>query len=163
MKYKAVIFDLFGTLIDSFSENEYLNLLKEISRFIFADYEDFRRLWLETYHKRVIGEFPTTQSCLEYIAEILETKASEKDIQKACKIISDYNQKALIPRKDVSETMRKLKELDYKIGLITDCSESMEANWDNLDFPKYLDVAIFSYKVGLKKPDPRIYELACKK
>lgn len=56
----------------------------------------------------------------------------------------------------------KLLHSDYKIGLLSNIS----SDWitDELlsaDDQRLFDDMVFSHKVGLLKPDPRIYQLAC--
>ena len=44
--------------------------------------------------------------------------------------------------------------------MVTDCSSEVPAIWPSTCFAPLFDIAIFSCRVGLKKPDPRIYNLA---
>lgn len=48
-----------------------------------------------------------------------------------------------------------------KIGLISDCSCEIPLHWGSTPFAPLIDCPIFSCSVGLKKPDPQIYSLAC--
>ncbi len=59
------------------------------------------------------------------------------------------------------ETLTLLKAASYKIGLISNCSAEVPLLWQDTPFASLVDFHIFSCKVGLRKPDPRIYRLAC--
>jgi len=65
----------------------------------------------------------------------------------------------MVPRSDAIETLSHLKYEGCKIGLISDCSAEVPAIWKDTPFVKLIDVAIFSCLVGMKKPDPQIYQL----
>ena len=53
-----------------------------------------------------------------------------------------------------------LKSKGYKIGMISDCPSNTPVLWDNTGLKSFFEVTIFSSAVGLRKPDPRIYQLA---
>src|SRR5207237_8247192 len=46
-------------------------------------------------------------------------------------------------------------------GLISDCSIEVPTLWSRTLIASYIEEPIFSCSAGLKKPDPRIYQLAC--
>jgi putative hydrolase of the HAD superfamily len=45
--------------------------------------------------------------------------------------------------------------------LITVCSEDVPDVWSETVFADVFDATVFSCSVGLRKPDPRIYRIAC--
>lgn len=56
-----------------------------------------------------------------------------------------------------------MKQRGYSIGLISDCSPEVPLLWQETPFVPLIDAAIFSCAVKLKKPNSRIYRLACQK
>ena len=61
MKYKAVIFDLYGTLVDKYPMKAYRKVLKAMAAIISAPPDDFIKLWFETYDERGLGVFHSTE------------------------------------------------------------------------------------------------------
>ena len=59
------------------------------------------------------------------------------------------------------ETISELRARSFSIGLITICSDDVPALWPETPFHGLFDAEVFSCSVGLRKPDPRIYQLAC--
>ena len=51
---KAIIFDLFGTLIDNFSISEYKEILSKMATILGAPSEQFINLWTNSFDKRMI-------------------------------------------------------------------------------------------------------------
>ena len=160
MKYEAVIFDLFGTLVDNFSLQEHRNVLVHMASILSATSDDFVRLWFDTFSERATGIFENPESNIEYICKRLGIYTEDAQVKHAAKVRFDFTARSMTPRPDAVETLTRLKSKGYKTGLITDCSAETPAIWKSTPFAPLIDVAVFSCLVGLKKPDPRIYRLA---
>jgi putative hydrolase of the HAD superfamily len=159
----AVIFDLFGTLVDNFSFQKHLEMLDEMANVLSVPPEDFMSMWLITFDERVTGTYKNPKANIEYICQKLGVKPDNDKIKKAAKIRWEFTKRSLKPRSEAVITMKKLKQKGCKIGLITDCSGEVPYLWNELPFAKLVDVPVFSCLTGVKKPDPRIYKLACKR
>ncbi len=161
MKYKAVIFDLFGTLVDNFSMREHDAVKRQMAAALSAPPEDFARLWGETFNKRATGAFRSTKDNIEYICQRLGVRPKGECIKLAVKIRVDFTRHSLKPRDDAPETLTQLIQEGYRIGLISDCSSEVPLLWADTPFAPLIHAALFSCVVRLMKPDPRIYRLAC--
>ncbi|MFW9824298.1 MAG: HAD family hydrolase [Candidatus Thorarchaeota archaeon] len=161
MNYKAIIFDLFGTLVDSYSVQGYSRLLNGMASALELPYEDFSKLWRETTYERGIGVFKTTEDSIRYICNKLGTSVSVEKIKKCEQIRLDTTRKALIPKNGAVRILKHLRGLGYKIGLISNCSAEVPLLWNSTEMSQFFDVAIFSASAGMKKPDAQIYKLAC--
>lgn len=64
---------------------------------------------------------------------------------------------------DVAETLRRLKSQGYATGIISNWDPRLASILDGLELSKDLDTVVSSAVVGLHKPDPRIFELACER
>lgn len=163
MKYKAVIFDLFGTLIDMFPLREYHSMLSKMAVVLSLSAEDFTRLWLETVNERFTGVFSTIESNIEHIGQILAIPLENSHITAAARVRYEFTRRMFKPRPDTIETLTQFKEVACKIGLVSDCSSEVPDLWPNTPFISLVDAPIFSCAVGFTKPDPRIYRLVCKR
>jgi putative hydrolase of the HAD superfamily len=162
MKYQAVIFDLFGTLIDSFSLPDYLAVVEETAGIVGTPGEAFLQGWRETFNDRMTGKLPSITANIEYVCRELGIQSSAEAIAAAAKLHSEIARRYLVPRKDSLATIAYLKAAGRKIGLISDCSAEVPPLWADSAFAPLVEVAVFSCRFGLKKPDPRIYLFACK-
>jgi len=163
MKYKAVIFDLFGTLVDMFPLQDYESMLSEMADILSVSPEDFTRLWIETVNERFTGVLPTIESNIEHICQILGISLGTSQTTAAARIRYEFTRRLFTPRLNTIETLIQLKEAGCKIGLISDCSSEIPLLWPNTPFASVVDAPIFSCAVGFTKPDPHIYWLACKR
>ena len=81
MKYKAIIFDLFGTLVDSYSVQGYNALLTDMASALELPSEKFSQIWRDTTYERGIGIFKTTEESIRYICNKLKVSVSDENIR----------------------------------------------------------------------------------
>jgi putative hydrolase of the HAD superfamily len=149
VRVKAVVFDLWETLIDWDREgNAQLNAeLAAIAG------EEFRERW--------------SGSRAKYVRPIREALAEAgvrpEHLEDVCKLRKEYLRRALVPRPGAVDTLRTLRERGYKIGLITVCSEDIETLWPESEFAGLFDAEVFSSSFGKSKPDPGIYLACCER
>ena len=163
--YKAVIFDLYGTLIDELMHPEanrlvYVQKRNEMADTLGVDREGFAREWVNIFYERMAGVFPSTEAALRHICSKLGVEASEDRIASSAKTRLEYSRNSIVPRPGVVETLEALRDRGYKVGLISNCTEEVSRLWDSTPFAPLFDVAVLSFDVRMAKPDPRIYELA---
>jgi putative hydrolase of the HAD superfamily len=144
---RAVVFDLWETLIDWDREaNAALNeRLGELAG------GDFLERWSVSRSKY-------TSPIREALTEAGVSAAVMDDV---CSLRREHLRGALVPRAGAVDTLRTLRERDYKIGLITVCSEDIERLWPESEFAGLFDAEVFSSSFGASKPDPRIYLHCC--
>jgi putative hydrolase of the HAD superfamily len=160
VKYQAVIFDLFGTLVDIFYQPDYYSVLREMMSILKTPHDDFVRLWRSTADRRVTGVFKTLEENLAYICRELNVPATRSQINLAKRIRFDYVALALTPRAGAIEVLSQLKLDGYKIGLVSNCSAEPPVIWPHTAFAPFFDATVFSSAAGIQKPDPRIYNMA---
>ena len=162
MKYKAVIFDLGGTLIANTLENT--NWRIEMAAILSAPEADFARAWEAAFKKRMTGEFYLVQDCIAHCCRELNLSVTEEQIQRAAKLrFNTTREQVLTIQPHAVDTISQLKIKGCKIGLLSNCSTETIIVWDETPFKNIIDITVFSCAVGLMKPDPRIYHLALEK
>ncbi|GCE24636.1 haloacid dehalogenase [Dictyobacter alpinus] len=161
MRYDAIIFDLFGTLVDNLPAAAFKQTLTQIATILRVPAPELISLWRgELWQRRVRGEFASLPETYNYVCNTFGVTVSESQIEEAVKVRFDYSRRSLAPRVDTVETLRTLKAAGYAIGLISDCSMEIPQLWDKSALAPLIDVPLFSCAVKLKKPDPHIYALA---
>ncbi|MCK4274024.1 MAG: HAD family hydrolase [Dehalococcoidales bacterium] len=159
-KYKAVIFDLFGTLIENFSRSEYAAVFGEMAEILSVPPDEFLRSWGEAFDQRATGVFPTTGDAIKYLSLKLNPQVADAQIKQAVRVRLDYTKRSINPREGAIEVLGHLRAAEYSTGLISDCTSEIPHVWESTPFAPLLDVTVFSCVVGIKKPDPRIYHIA---
>jgi putative hydrolase of the HAD superfamily len=144
---RAVIFDLWDTLA-LWPSGAFDDVKRELSRHI----DDVEHVWATTYKERQVGP----------IAEYFRGLGLDDTAVAECvRIRSDFTREALVPRPGAIETLDELQRRGFKRGVISVCSSDVEELWDETELAGHVDDVVLSCAVGLSKPDPRIYELAC--
>lgn len=151
---KAVVFDMFETLVTLFTGKIYFS--EDIAADVKVDLDDFRREWHKIEKGRSIGEY-TIEEGLEIIFKDLGIYSEDK-----VKLIADNRRKCL---KDTFDAMpveslnllKELKDRGIKIGLITNTfSDERDFIKESVLYP-YFDVALISYEQGICKPAPELF------
>ena len=160
MSIKAVIFDLFGTLVfDKFSGEKYPLFLSNLASLLNLKDADFVSLWQDSYLDRAVGKFETLQDNLRWIGNRMGRPLEPSAVEEAAARIVALTRQALTPRAQALEVLTQLRQAGLKTGLISDCGPAVPLVWKETPFAGYFDAVTFSCKEGLKKPDPKIYEL----
>jgi putative hydrolase of the HAD superfamily len=162
MKFEAVIFDLFGTLVDDFGSSVG-EMHTELAAALGVPRESFIRLWAQTAEMRIIGDFQTVEASMEYVCDAMNVRVGVEEVSKAVEIRMKYIKQALQPRPNAVDTLTQLKDKGYKIGLISNASIEIPILWHETAFADLIDTPIFSSRECLKKPDSRIYHLVCER
>ena len=153
---------MYGTLVDDFASSVG-QLHAEFVDALAVPSEPFMKLWRQTTEMRVIGAFQTVEATIEYVCNLLGAPLTAKQLTRAVEIRLQLIKRTLSPRPDALETLERLKNDGYKIGLLSNCSIEIPILWPETEFAALMDSAIFSSRERLKKPDPRIYKLACER
>lgn len=157
MKHKAVIFDLFGTLVNNISTQKYRGKLIEMATILAIDPSTFIKLWFDRSDERMDGVIENYQEDIKYICKKVETPLEDEKIKLVTQIRFDMIRNQMVPRGDALEVLSSLRTRGCKTGLISDCSNETTIIWRNTSFATLFDVTVFSCLMGFTKPDPRIY------
>jgi len=162
MKFQAVIFDLFGTLVDDFVTSVG-QMHTEFAAALEIPSEQLMQHWRQISEMRTIGVFQTVEASIEYVCDIIGVQATAEQMTKAVEIRLQYTKRALEPRPNAIATLMQLKSAGHKIGLLSNCSIEIPILWPETEFADLVESPIFSSRERLKKPDPRMYHLACER
>jgi putative hydrolase of the HAD superfamily len=148
---RAVVFDLWDTLVD-FDPVAGRAFQDQVAARLGRDPDEFAALWVEGRSVRESG------ALRDYLLGI---GAPEELVDELVALRRDSTRSLLAPRPGAVETLAELRARGYGVGLITVCSEDVPDVWAETPFAELFDATVFSCLVGLRKPDPGIYQLAC--
>ena len=164
MKYKAVIFDLFGTLVPQYTSSAFETSIKQMAQAVGIAYPIFYHSWTQdTRRERDTGEFDTIEANVEYICRINGLTPTQNQLSEAAQIRYLFAKTILQVHDNVIPTLRIIKGKGLSLGLVSNCSAEVPDIWCETPFSILIDAPIFSCEVGVSKPDWQIYDKACKK
>lgn len=163
MKIKAVIFDLFGTLVENFSRSAYDRNLNEMAQVLNLEPGRFIERWSHIYPQRVLGFCHSPDGCINYIADELGQIIQPAQKLAACQLRYDFVKKSLNPSSGTIEALQTLNNRGLKLGLLSDCSSEIPELWPETPFVSLFDTTTFSCVETVRKPMPQIYMLTAQK
>jgi len=145
---KAVIFDLYGTLIYNKDTNSYLRL--------------FFELGLSPEEMKQARKIALTEDFADLSELVKRIKpAAAIDLQSyEEEVAAGISSARTFP--ETYEVLEALQKRYLQLGLISNVASPYKKCFFDLGLEKYFDTVIFSCEAGLRKPDPRIYERAIK-
>jgi putative hydrolase of the HAD superfamily len=157
MRYRAVVFDLWDTLV-VWPEDAWNDFYGRMADALGIDHERFTDAWTEQYDLRATG--PLEPSVVA-VCERLGVDGGR--VQTLMDVRIDWTRETLVPRPGAVEVLDELRRRGYRLGLISVCSEEVPTLWEQTELAAHIDEPVFSCSVGVAKPDPRIYRIAAKR
>ena len=161
MKYKAVLFDLFETLITEWGHEKYTK--KAMCADLGMEKADFDVYWEEKEQDRYLGGISFEESilyvCEKYRKQLdpsLLAYITEKRIRTKSECFN-----FVLP--EVYQLLRTIREMGLKTAIVSNCSSEEVQVFKESEICKYFDAAVLSFEAGMKKPDRCIYEEAAKR
>jgi len=151
---KAVIFDMFETLITHFKSPLYFG--KQIAEDMDIPEAKLREIWDPTDYDRTIGKM-TLEEVFEqilrasdkYDADLVERLARKRTDAK----IECFNHL----HEEILPMFEELKKKGYKVGLISNCYFEEAAVIKDSVLWQYFDVAYLSCEQGMAKPEEEFF------
>jgi putative hydrolase of the HAD superfamily len=157
MKYDAVIFDLFHTLVSLAASGDPGPRPFEV---VGVSEDDWFAAWRRHEERRVRGQ---CESVAEVVADVIRDLGLEPlpaMCEKVCTTRRHRFRHGLVNVVvEVLNGLRKLRPKVAKLGLMSDADFDEIASWRESPLAPLFDVALFSCYEGVAKPDPAFYRL----
>ena len=154
---KAVVFDLFETLVTEWQKPKYLQ--SEVAADLGVDLQLFLGEWQSLGKQRFLGDYPNVEQVIEKILNNLGVSRDKQLIIKVARKRELIKKQCFdVIESKIVEMLSGLKKKGYKIGLISNCSPEEIYGLEDCALRSYMDVVVLSCDVGMIKPDVKIYE-----
>ena len=154
--YRAVVFDLWGTLV-RWPSDDSARVRERWAESLGLSAELLDELWNEAgaYEERESGPL------LPFLHTVRASAGSDADVREFLDWRVDLARHALVSDGDTVEALHELRRRQYRLAVVSNCTEDVAIVWPETELAPLFDVAVFSALAGFMKPDRRIYELAC--
>jgi putative hydrolase of the HAD superfamily len=157
VKYRAVVFDLWNTLVLWPSEDGQ-NFYRLMADHVGIEHDRFSEAWTGFYDLRATGPLePSVRAVCE------ELGVGEHRVESLMGVRVNWTRDVLVPREGAVEVLDELRRRGFRLGLISVCSEEVPRLWGETELASRIDEPVFSCSVGVAKPDPRIYRIAAER
>jgi putative hydrolase of the HAD superfamily len=157
---KAVLFDLYDTLA-YIAIDEYRETKDEMAKRAGLPGDTFLETWKQYTRPSARGEVLTVE---ERVARVLRDLHIEPDIalvQEIAKLEYRLQWEHVKLFDSAKDTIAFLKGAGLKVGMVTNTPNSTRDVLSILGIADFFDTVVFSFAIGVLKPDPRIYLVAC--
>lgn len=171
-KIQALIFDLYGTLIDIETDEDKKEIFEFLSLYLKyydidippenlkADFETEKTADLKSSRER----YPEVdfQEVFENLIKRYNGVPNSYLVKSCCKLfrILSRNRFQLFP--DSIPVLKEMKSAGYTLGIVSNAQKVFTANeMRMLGLPQYFKHMVFSSRYGIVKPDRRLFIIAC--
>ena len=155
--FKAVIYDLFGTILLPWDIERHLALLNRMATILQINVNDFIKVWSCYAEPGMTGASGSIRDQLIHVCADLSASVRPEQLCDAEALLLDDARVYLSPTEDALATMMRVKDMGMKSGLITNCGPEVPALWQELQYSSLIDVPLFSCMCGLLKPHQGLY------
>jgi putative hydrolase of the HAD superfamily len=152
---QAILFDLFETLITE-SQTRPAGISSLASQ-LGCEREVFRREWKALRPAAITGRVTFRQA----LSDIAAKSGSHVDDVTLRRICDERIRTKVEPLEQVEHHMvmaiDHLRRRNLRLGVISNCVAEDVAGWPGCSLASRFDCAVFSFDIGLAKPDPAIY------
>lgn len=162
LRYRALIFDLFGTLVEAFPWRAHNAVILTMADLLQVPLADFAPFWPENLAARhTTGTVMSIEEYLVSICQHLKIAPDVECLQQIARVRAEFERRMLIPKPGTIEILTQLKREGYRMGVLSNCGVDVPRFWQTTPFAEMIDAPVFSCEVNLRKPDPQIYLLVC--
>jgi putative hydrolase of the HAD superfamily len=157
---KAVLFDLFHTL--TCVPPPALAGELPLSQILGVSPTEWQRLYYDTdVLGRCLGHVQDSVEAIRRLARILNPSVDEAQIMEAVESRRRRFETALVEiEAEILGALDRLRAANIRIALVSDAGADDVESWERSPLRERLDATIFSFQLGIRKPDSRIYQHA---
>ncbi|MEU6072996.1 HAD family hydrolase [Micromonospora sp. NPDC047074] len=158
--YQAVLFDFFGTLSRSVQRGAAHRSTAELLGCPPSTLVDVLD---RTFYERACGRLGNAEATLRWVCEQAGVHPSDDAVRAAVASRHRAIRADTRLRDEAVPTLTALRQLGLRTGVISDCTHELPAFLPQLPIAPLLDVRVFSVQAGRCKPDPALYQAACRR
>ncbi|HEX9015329.1 MAG TPA: HAD-IA family hydrolase [Chloroflexota bacterium] len=161
-EFSAVLFDLYDTLV--WLDVERSNARRvELAQTAGLTLEQFMPAWLRSVDDRMLGKGSGLAGHLRDTLGSLGVPASPELIARLLDIEGRRLRESVHPYPETEGLLSELRRRGYRLGLVSNVSDAAAIPIAHLGLDALFDVMVLSHEVGILKPDPAIFLLACER
>ncbi|MDA8330469.1 MAG: HAD hydrolase-like protein [Candidatus Dormibacteraeota bacterium] len=158
MPYRGVIFDLYGTLIDGWDKEQANRRTLALAQALEVPAGPFQALMEATYTERATAALGDLPDMLLRLCRLVGHEPTPAALARAETLRTEQFREVLSrPREETPSLLATLRSREVGVGVISDSSSETPLIWPTLRWADPVQVALFSWTEGRRKPAPELY------
>jgi putative hydrolase of the HAD superfamily len=153
---RAVLFDLFGTLIGSGPMEERHAIALRVAADLEVDGPAFAGLVRATFDQRMRGHLGGLTDTYVELSRRLGASPDRQRVERAVATRLGYSRQ-LLGDTGAAPLLERLRGAGYLLGVVSDCSIETATVWESSWLSRAVDAVSLSCLLGTRKPDPEMY------
>jgi putative hydrolase of the HAD superfamily len=162
MVIRAVIFDLFGTIIPA-GRSASKAVLAEMAERLTADSYEFATAWDAVQEERQVTGAGTLEEDIYHALRYLNQFTHRDQVYAAVTLMAAYEKSLFEPRLAALETLEALRGRNTRVGVVANATPRLATLWRQTECGRLANASIFSYEVGERMPSRRIFEVTAER
>ncbi|MEH0843276.1 HAD family hydrolase [Micromonospora sp. CPCC 205711] len=159
-RYSAVLFDFFGTLTRCVQRGAAHQATAEL---LGCPVDTLSAVLDRTFYQRAAGRYGDAEATLRWVCAQAGVHPSDAAVRSAVASRHRAVRADTRLRADAVPALAALRQRGIRTALVSDCTHELPAFLPQLAVAPLLDVRVFSVQVGRCKPDPALYQAACRR
>jgi len=163
MSYRAIIFDLHGTLIRKAPRRAMFDSVVAMAQELGVDPIRFASLWFNHgSHNWAQRDLPWIETNLEAVCEELGVALDANTRRRLAKTREELIMQTLTPQRGAVAALTKMRGRGLRIAVIGDTPAEVPPLFQNTALAKHIDLTLLSCGASYQHDDPRVFETVVK-
>ena len=157
---RAILFDLFNTLIASGDRRRAITI-REMGATLGVEPNAFAQAFVRTWHERMVGTLGDLAEQCRTIARSVDGDPTDDQVARAVELRLTFNRRTIVVADATLAALAAARAAGFQLAIVSNCTADSGIVLDETPLVAAVDAVVLSYRVGIAKPDTRIYEMAC--
>ncbi|GAA2685971.1 MULTISPECIES: HAD-IA family hydrolase [Actinosynnema] len=153
-RFRGVVFDLFGTLVDAPTRQERHNHARDLAHALGAPEETLTRALSTSWRARHLGHWSSVAQITDGLARMCN--AGHPDLSQATRLLAETGHRRLAVAPTVLAVLEQLTGQGIRVAVLSDAAAETAQAWP--ECPLAAVPALFSCREGVSKPSPDLYQ-----
>lgn len=162
MTYRAILVDLFGTIIPKPDRSRHNEFMANISTILDVEVSRIEEFWRASYPGRLKGAGGSSLGSVRYFLDMMGSEYDEEAASSIDKEWYEITKELLRFFDDVAPALKKMRGAGMKVGLVTNCGANVPPLFESHPISELFDTMVYSSSEGITKPEPEIYIRGCR-
>jgi len=157
---RAVVFDLYGTLTDPAVESRRGEFDVAMAAVVGADPVRWAAAMRASFTARATGAWGDEREIMRRLCDETGARVPPPVLDRAVETRLAHHRALTVARPEAARVLRALRGRGLLVAVLSDCTPEIEHTWRTFELRGLIDVAVFSCRLGCRKPAPAMYDAA---